>query len=155
MTRKIPKIATADYEVGRGKPPKASRFKPGQSGNPGGRKKGSRNFKTMFLEVLEADTEITEKGRGRIVPTIQALMLSQVQEGLRGKLRAIDSIFARYERYTEFNAEQTDELPEDDEMLLQHALAAYAGRKTPVASKSQILPQADDDEDDDKEHDHG
>jgi Family of unknown function (DUF5681) len=33
----------ADYEVGYGKPPKDSRFKLGQSGNPNGRPKGSRN----------------------------------------------------------------------------------------------------------------
>ena len=32
-----------DYEVGYGKPPKDSRFKLGQSGNPNGRPKGSRN----------------------------------------------------------------------------------------------------------------
>ena len=35
-----------DYEVGRGKPPLHTRFKPGQSGNPKGRPKGVRNFKT-------------------------------------------------------------------------------------------------------------
>ena len=29
--------AEGDYEVGYGKPPKHSRFKPGQSGNPKGR----------------------------------------------------------------------------------------------------------------------
>ncbi|UZF94942.1 DUF5681 domain-containing protein [Bosea sp. NBC_00550] len=150
MTRKTPKNPATDYEVGRGKPPKASRFKPGQSGNPGGRKKGSRNFKTMFLEVLEADTEITEKGRGRTVPAIQALILSQVQEGLRGKLRAIDSIFARYERYADVDAEQVEELPEEDRALLQHVLAGYAGQKTPLATKSQAPPQQAEDE----EHDH-
>jgi hypothetical protein len=32
-----------DYEVGYGKPPKASRFAPGQSGNRRGRPKGARN----------------------------------------------------------------------------------------------------------------
>ena len=31
------------HEVGYGKPPKAHRFKPGRSGNPRGRPKGSRN----------------------------------------------------------------------------------------------------------------
>lgn len=154
MTRKTPKTPATDYEVGRGKPPKASRFKPGQSGNPGGRKKGSLNFKTMLLEVLEAEMEITEKGRGRRIPTVQALMLSQVQEGLRGKLRAIDSMLDRYERYADVDADQDDELPEDDEALLQRVLADHARQKTPAASKSVIpLQQADDD--DAEEHDHG
>ena len=35
------------YEVGRGKPPVHTRWKPGQSGNPGGRPKHSRNFGTI------------------------------------------------------------------------------------------------------------
>lgn len=33
----------SDYEVGYGKPPAETRFKKGQSGNPNGRPKGSRN----------------------------------------------------------------------------------------------------------------
>ena len=41
-----------DYEVGYGKPPKHSRFKSGQSGNPGGRQKGSRGLKTDLQAEL-------------------------------------------------------------------------------------------------------
>ena len=33
-----------DYEVGYGKPPKDKQFKKGQSGNPKGRTKGTKNF---------------------------------------------------------------------------------------------------------------
>ena len=41
-----------DYEVGYGKPPKSGQFKPGQSGNPKGRPKGAKNFKTELATVL-------------------------------------------------------------------------------------------------------
>jgi hypothetical protein len=44
---------TAD-KVGYGHPPKHSRFKPGQSGNPRGRPKGRQSFLTDLIEVLEA-----------------------------------------------------------------------------------------------------
>lgn len=37
----------ADYETGYGKPPKARQWRPGQSGNPNGRPKGSRNKPTL------------------------------------------------------------------------------------------------------------
>lgn len=43
-----------DYEVGYRKPPKAHQFKPGQSGNPKGREKGSRGLKTDLKAELEA-----------------------------------------------------------------------------------------------------
>ena len=43
-----------DYEVGYGKPPKRFQFRSGQSGNPGGRKPGSRGLKTDLKAELEA-----------------------------------------------------------------------------------------------------
>ena len=41
--RKKRRPAAKSYRVGYGKPPKRTRFKKGHSGNPKGRKKGSRN----------------------------------------------------------------------------------------------------------------
>ena len=37
------------YEVGYGKPPKRTQWKPGQSGNPKGKKKGLKSVKQLFL----------------------------------------------------------------------------------------------------------
>jgi Family of unknown function (DUF5681) len=51
------------YDVGRGKPPKHTRFKPGQSGNPRGRPKGSRNTATILQEKLDAKVEVREGGK--------------------------------------------------------------------------------------------
>ena len=41
-----------DYEIGYGRPPKSTRFKPGQSGNPKGRKKGSKNTYSILRDIL-------------------------------------------------------------------------------------------------------
>lgn len=54
-----------DYEVGHGRPPLATRFKPGQSGNPKGRPKGAKNLSTLALEKLQAKVPVREGGRER------------------------------------------------------------------------------------------
>ena len=48
-----PEVEAAPYEVGYGKPPKATRFKPGKSGNPGGRPKGSGKKSRTTDAVVE------------------------------------------------------------------------------------------------------
>jgi hypothetical protein len=42
----------AGYEVGYGRPPKHTRFRKGQSGNPKGRPKGAKAFNTIVRETL-------------------------------------------------------------------------------------------------------
>ncbi len=48
----------ADYEVGYCRPPLATRFRPGQSGNPRGRPKGSRNLRAVVKAVAGELVEI-------------------------------------------------------------------------------------------------
>ena len=40
------------YDVGYARPPKDSRFKPGQSGNPRGRARGAKNTSTIVRDAL-------------------------------------------------------------------------------------------------------
>lgn len=57
--------AANDYEVGYGRPPVATRFKPGQSGNPKGRPKASKNLSTLVREKMQAKVPVREAGRER------------------------------------------------------------------------------------------
>ena len=134
---KATKRAPADYVVGRGKPPAHSRFRPGQSGNPGGRKKGSRNLKSVLEEVMREEIELTENGKKRSVSLLEALIKRAV----------------RYERHVGVEPEFEEELPDDDKAILQRMLALRAASRP--ADRSQSRPGQDDEggtlsEDDDE-----
>jgi len=82
----------ADYEIGYGKPPVRTRFKPGQSGNPKGRPKGVRNFGTDVKATLKAPVKVTRDGRPRKVSTQEAMLLRLREKALGGEARALDRL---------------------------------------------------------------
>ena len=94
--------APSNYEVGFAKPPLATRFKPGQSGNPKGRPKGKKSklpgmaeerLKTIFLQEAYRDVPILERGRARHVSMIEANIRALALSGAKGNNRAAN-IFA-------------------------------------------------------------
>jgi hypothetical protein len=92
-----------DHEIGYKKPPRHSQFKKGRSGNPKGRPKGTRNFKTDLREVLAAPVTIRQNGRATTVSS-QCAAFMQLQA------------FLDYaERYSQ------DEAAEDAERALAQA----------------------------------
>jgi len=83
-----------DYEVGYGKPPKHSRFKPGQSGNPRGPKKGSRGLRKDLHKALGSKHSIRVNGR-TITGTAQELAVSALtMRAAAGDIRAIRQLLA-------------------------------------------------------------
>ena len=81
-----------DYDVGYGKPPKHTRFKPGQTGNPQGRPKGSKNLKTDLLEELSEPMQVTEGGQVRRISKQRALIKTLMARALKGNDRAAAKI---------------------------------------------------------------
>lgn len=92
----VKKGAGGSYEIGYKKPPEAHRFKPGQSGNPNGRPKGTRNLKTDLMEELSERILVREGEREIRVSKQRALIKSQVNRGIKGDNRAADKIFELY-----------------------------------------------------------
>jgi hypothetical protein len=76
--------ATPGYEVGYGRPPVHTRFKPGQSGNPKGRPKGSKSPKAVLEEVLARPITIIEGGRRRTIKQVEAILMALAAKALRG-----------------------------------------------------------------------
>jgi len=53
------------YRVGYKRPPLHTRFKKGQSANPRGRPRGSKNLSTLLDDALNEPVVITENGKSR------------------------------------------------------------------------------------------
>jgi hypothetical protein len=83
--------------TGYGNPPIQSQFKPGQSGNPRGRPKGSLNFATDLKHTLEAPITLNDGGKTKRVSTQKAVLLRMREKALKGDGRALDRLleFAR------------------------------------------------------------
>ncbi|RWI92136.1 DUF5681 domain-containing protein [Mesorhizobium sp.] len=81
-----------DYEVGYGKPPKKSRFKPGRSGNPRGRPKEIRSIGSELIAELRQKVTIRENGVERRITAASALAKSLVGRALKGDNRAFGEL---------------------------------------------------------------
>jgi hypothetical protein len=88
----------AGYDVGYGKPPKATRFQPGTSGNPRGRPRGSRNrspsassmqrMQAIVLKEAYRLVTVRDGDRPVEVPLFQA-MRSLAVNAAKGQPRAL------------------------------------------------------------------
>ncbi|NBU69964.1 MAG: hypothetical protein EBS53_00720 [Bacteroidetes bacterium] len=75
--------------VGYKKPPVATQFAKGKSGNPKGRPKGSKNLRTILTQELSEKITVHENGRSRRF-TMQEVMIKQaVQKAVKGDSKAL------------------------------------------------------------------
>ena len=116
------------YEVGYGRPPLHSRFVPGQSGNPKGRRKGTRNLKSDVMRALAVPVRIRVGERMRTRSTQEALLMVLREKALRGNERALDRLLqlAGSHNNDELEAAAAQPLGEDDQAIL----AAYVAEST-------------------------
>ena len=82
-------------EFGYGRPPKASQFKPGQSGNPGGRPKGKPDVRREIEDVLSELVLVNFGGEERRISLVAAVMLKQCEKALEGNHRSAESILKK------------------------------------------------------------
>lgn len=89
-----------DYEVGYKKPPKHTQFQPGQSGNPAGRPKDTRNVKHVLLQVATEDMLISENGQSKVVSKQEALIRRLYADALAGDKAAAKLLFDVWAKYS-------------------------------------------------------
>ena len=137
MSRKLPPsdtpVGEGSYEVGYCKPPRHTRFKPGESGYPRGRPKGTRNLKTDLADELAERIVISERGRQRAISKQRAMLKQLMAKALKGDVRAASTILDRAERLLARSDVPDENLAADRQALLN----AYVARKTgPKASSA-------------------
>ena len=76
------------YDVGYGKPPKHSQFKPGQSGNPRGRPSGSKSLSTLLRKALNERIEVNKGGKRIKRSKLDVAIEQLVNKAAGGDLKA-------------------------------------------------------------------
>lgn len=117
-------------KVGYKSPPKTHRFKPGESGNPRGRPKGTRNLGTDLKDILGRRVSIREDGKERRISRQEALLLSLYNKALHGDVRAATAIITMLSKLAPSSAEppEVPSLSENDERIL----ADFLRRRMPT-----------------------
>jgi hypothetical protein len=110
-----------DYEVGRNRPPKQTRFRKGQSGNRKGRPKGSRNMKSDLVEELSSGIAIHEDGKKRIVPKQRAMIKRVVAQAIQGDTKAVNNLISMLSKFVgeEIKAEPSAKLDDAQGRVLE------------------------------------
>ena len=103
-------MAKDAYQIGYRKPPKATQFKPGQSGNPKGRPSGTRNLKTDLEDELGETITVTEAGKLKRLSKQRALLKSLVAKALKGDTKAIAIVLGMVDRHLKDSAEDSSDV---------------------------------------------
>ena len=124
-------MADKDYQVGYGRPPKYTRFRKGQSGNPRGRPKGRRNLASDLADELNERIVVREGERRRTVTKQRGILKTLVAQGLQGNTKSAELVLRFVDRMLIDETDETTgaELDARDVAILER----YAARSGAVA----------------------
>jgi hypothetical protein len=123
---------SADYEIGRGRPPKFGQFRRGKSGNPSGRPKGAAKISSVAAELAEEmrDTIVVrENGKERKITKQRAVLKALVTAAIKGDIRAINSIVACTRNFGMGSETALPEAPEPTNLDQFEILEAFVERE--------------------------
>ena len=109
------------YKVGYMKPPSHTRFKKGQSGNPKGRPRGTKNIKTDLQEEVEEQVIVREGSSERRISKQRAVVKTQFAKAIKGDDRAARTVLDMICRVLGVGDEEGHDtsLSEDDRAIIK------------------------------------
>jgi len=113
----------SDYAVGYRRPPRATQFAAGKSGNPRGRPKGARTVGAVLQDIMRQKIAVTENGKTRRIPALEVMLRRLANDAMRSDPRAMKLLLALIDRYSdspETALRLGDILAEDWEILAQY-----------------------------------
>jgi hypothetical protein len=125
-------MAEGEYEVGYGKPPRHTRFRKGQSGNPRGRPAGSKNLATILAKALDETVVVTENGRRRRIPKREAIVTQLVNRSAQADLKAVQILLGMIhdiERRGEDATPNKSSFTEEDQQIIAQLKARLGGER--------------------------
>ena len=121
-----------EYETGYGKPPKSSRFKPGQSGNRKGRPKGSKNTYNLLNEILSQKITIKENDENIKISKKAAILTQLINKGVKGDVKAIATLLPHI-LMADIKEEEKEavlaSLNQDDKAIIEMYMSNFDGAK--------------------------
>ena len=122
-------MSRRDDDVGYGKPPKHTRFKPGESGNPKGRPKGTKNLKTDLVEELSERVPVTENGRPLKISKQRLIVKALIAKAVKGDTKAAGILISLLAQTIGLDAQDgvKVDLSAEDDAILADWLARVRG----------------------------
>jgi hypothetical protein len=130
-----------DYQVGYGRPPVHSRFKPGVSGNPNGRRKPlkARDIKKDVQEVFLRELTVRDGNKTRRVTGIVLLYQKLLNDALKGNAKAA---LVAYKLATECGVFAIKDAVDIDLSMLSREERELCDKALELFRKTQVIRRA-------------
>lgn len=128
-------------EIPYNSPRKSGRWPKGKSGNKEGRKKGSKNKKTIIIEMMESKL-------GRKIPDpkkltrYEAMMFKAIQKALGGDIRSMGFVLSEYSKAIESSGALAAAATTEEDQQAYNALCAKIRSEIEDEIRNRILSEA-------------
>lgn len=83
-----------DYEVGYGKTPTDTRWKPGRSGNPTGKRKREETLREKLRRIASEEIVVSQNGVKSVMTQDEAMLRSALGKAIKGDVAALKLVMA-------------------------------------------------------------